>query len=219
MRIETDERGRQFELQFDAVATNATVWVNGILVHRNWSGYNGSNINITPYIRYGDELNTIAVRADAVPMEGWWYEGAGIYRHAWLIKTAPLHIVTDGVHATPRQDKDGKWTIPVAVTVKNGGNTPATATVEVMLRDPAGKMVATGHSKLTVTVLAKGVAQLPLAIAAPQLWSLEHPQLYEVTTRIVQGGRAIDEVSLKTGCATCASIPPKVCSSTATTLS
>ena len=33
-------------------------------------------------------------------MEGWWYEGAGIYRHVWLVKRAPVHIVTDGVHAT-----------------------------------------------------------------------------------------------------------------------
>ena len=199
VRIEPVERGRQFELQFDAIATNATVWVNGILVHRNWSGYNGNNINITPYIRYGDELNTIAVRADAVPMEGWWYEGAGIYRHAWLVKTAPLHIVTDGVHATPRQSKDGKWTIPVAVTVKNGGKTAASATVEVTLRDPSGKVVATRQSKLAVPVLAQGVARLPLEIAKPQLWSLENPQLYQVTTRIVQGGKAVDEVTLNTG--------------------
>jgi beta-galactosidase len=107
LRIEPAERGRQFELQFDAIATHATVWVNGILVHRNWSGYNGSNINITPYLRYGDEMNTIAVRADAVPMEGWWYEGAGIYRHAWLVKRAPLHIATDGLHATPRRTRRG----------------------------------------------------------------------------------------------------------------
>ena len=26
--------------------------------------------------------------------EGWWYEGCGIYRHVWLIKTDRLHVAT-----------------------------------------------------------------------------------------------------------------------------
>jgi beta-galactosidase len=80
------DRGRHVELQFDAIATHSTVWVNGIVVNRNWSGYNGRNIDITPYLRYGEDVNTIAVRVDADAMEGWWYEGAGIYRHTWLVK-------------------------------------------------------------------------------------------------------------------------------------
>ncbi|MFP5392846.1 MAG: sugar-binding domain-containing protein, partial [Gammaproteobacteria bacterium] len=138
VRLDASDRGRHVELQFDAIATHATVWVNGILVHRNWSGYNGSNIDITPYLRYGDDLNTIAVRADAVPMEGWWYEGAGIYRHAWLVKTAPVHVITDGVHAAPRQDRNGRWSIPLEVTVTNSGKAPAEAMVEVALHDPTG---------------------------------------------------------------------------------
>ncbi len=199
LRIEPAERGRQFELQFDAIATHATVWVNGILVHRNWSGYNGSNINITPYLRYGDEMNTIAVRADAVPMEGWWYEGAGIYRHAWLVKRAPLHIATDGLHATPRRSPQGRWTIPVAVTLKNGGKAGASAIVEVTLRDPSGVLVASRRSKIQVPVLAQAVAQLPLAIDKPLLWSLEHPQLYQVSAKVIQNGATIDETSLNTG--------------------
>lgn len=199
LRIEAHERGRQFELQFDAIATHATVWVNGILVHRNWSGYNGSNINITPYLRYGDEMNTIAVRADAVPMEGWWYEGAGIYRHAWLVKRAPLHIVTDGLHATPRLSPQGQWSIPVAVTLKNGGKATTSAVVEVALRDPSGALVATRRSKVQVPVLAQEVVRLPLQIAKPALWSLQQPQLYQVSARVIQNGTAVDETSLHTG--------------------
>ena len=36
--------------------------------------------NITEYLNYGEE-NLICVRADATLEEGWFYEGAGIYRH------------------------------------------------------------------------------------------------------------------------------------------
>src|SRR5438552_962798 len=59
VQLPAADRGRHIELQFDAVATNSTVWVNGIVINRNWSGYNGRNIDITPYLRYGDEVNTI----------------------------------------------------------------------------------------------------------------------------------------------------------------
>ncbi|MET0356216.1 MAG: sugar-binding domain-containing protein, partial [Cellvibrio sp.] len=139
LRVEEADRGRHFELQFDAIATHSTVWVNGNVVSRNWSGYNASYIDITPYLRYGDTLNTIAIRADANPMEGWWYEGAGIYRHAWLVKRSPVHIITDGVHATPRQPADGKltgtWQIPVEVTLDNSGKQPADVNVQVTVFD------------------------------------------------------------------------------------
>ena len=40
--------------------------------------------------------NVLVVRVDASLDEGWFYEGAGIYRHAWLTKTAPVHIAQLG---------------------------------------------------------------------------------------------------------------------------
>ncbi len=199
LKVDPAERGRHFELQFDAIATHATVWVNGNVVHRNWSGYNGNNIDITPYLRYGEATNTIAVRDDASAMEGWWYEGAGMYRHAWLVKTAAVHVVTDGVHATPRLGKDGTWRIPVEVTLENSGTKDADVTVEVTVRDPAGKLVATQTRPAHVAVLGQAVAQLPLAIPAPVLWSVAQPRLYQVSTRILQAGKAVDEVALHTG--------------------
>ena len=199
LRVDPSERGRHFELQFDAIATHAEVWVNGNVVHRNWSGYNASNIDITPFLRYGDDVNTIAVRADASTMEGWWYEGAGMYRHAWLVKTNPVHVVTDGVHATPHQDKDGKWNLPVEVTLENSGKQAAAATVEVTVYDPAGRQVAHRSVAAQVGVLANATVKLPLPIAAPALWSLEKTNLYRVVTRVLQASQPVDEVALQTG--------------------
>src|SRR5450830_34261 len=199
LRVDESERGRHMALRFDAIATHATVWVNGNLVHRNFSGYNASDIDITPYLRYGDVGNTIAVRVDADAMEGWWYEGAGIYRHTWLVKTDAVHVATDGLHATPRQDKAGRWHIPAAVTVNNSGERPARVTVDVEVADPAGNVVKRGSSRVAVPVLRDAVARIDLPIAAPQLWSLENTRLYRVTATVRQDGQAIDQVSLHTG--------------------
>ena len=43
--LDESERGKHFELQFDGVATHATVWVNGLLVDRNFCGYNSYQID------------------------------------------------------------------------------------------------------------------------------------------------------------------------------
>lgn len=199
LKVDAADRGKHFELQFDAIATHATVWVNGNVVNRNWSGYNASYIDITPYLRYGDAMNTIAIRVDAEAMEGWWYEGAGIYRHSWLVKRSPLHVMTDGVHATPRLVKDKQWSIPVAVTLNNSGKTAGDAIVEVTVYDPAGKQVAQRTAPARVGVLANSVVQLPLTINDPALWSIEKTNLYRVTTRVLQAGKAVDETTLHTG--------------------
>lgn len=203
LRVDESERGRHFELQFGAIATHSTVWVNGNVVNRNWSGYNSTYIDITPYLRYGDAMNTIAIRADANAMEGWWYEGAGMYRHAWLVKTNPVHIITDGVHATPRQPIDGRldgnWQIPVEVTLENSGKQAADVSIEVTLFDPQGKQVAKQTKALSVPVLTQATAQVPIAITAPALWSVEQTNLYRVTTQVTQNGKKVDENSLNTG--------------------
>ena len=49
--------------------------------------------DITDYINFGKD-NVVVVRADATQYEGWFYEGAGIYRHVWLNKYNNLHIET-----------------------------------------------------------------------------------------------------------------------------
>ena len=80
-RLAEADQGKHIKLQFEGIATHATVWVNGLLVHRNVCGYTPFQIDLTPLVNFGDQLNTIAVRVEAVPMEGWWYEGGAW--HEW----------------------------------------------------------------------------------------------------------------------------------------
>lgn len=196
--LPASDLGRHIELQFDAIATHSTVWINGIVVNRNWSGYNGRAIDLTPYLRYGDEVNTIAVRVDAEVMEGWWYEGAGIYRHTWLVKRDALHIATDGVHANPVQ-QGGRWTIPVTVEVENSAETARQGQVEVSVFDPSGAVVARASATVQTGVLGKASAQMTLALGKPRLWTLEHPELYRVRAVLRAGTRELDRAELHAG--------------------
>ena len=110
-------------------------------------------IDITPYATYGDNINTIAVRVDAEAQEGWWYEGAGIYRHTWLVKRSPLHIITDGVFANPVKKEGEQWEIPVEVSLYNAGGQSADGEVEVTLISPNGKQVQTQLKTVSVVAL------------------------------------------------------------------
>ena len=198
LQLPESDRGRHIELQFDAIATYSTVWVNGVVVNRNWSGYNGRAIDITPFVRYGDDVNTIAVRVDANAMEGWWYEGAGIYRHTWLVKRDALHIATDGLHANPVK-KDGRWTLPVEVTLQSSAKVARSGVVDVSVFDPAGKVVAKTSLHAQVGSLDAAVVRTKLELRRPQLWSLGDPRLYRVSAVLREGAKELDRSELQTG--------------------
>ena len=83
--IPKEDLGRRIHIAFDGVFRNSTVWFNGHYLGIHPSGYLGFEYDVTDYVNYGGE-NTIAVRVDATMEEGWFYEGAGIYRHVWLNK-------------------------------------------------------------------------------------------------------------------------------------
>jgi len=199
LRFDESERGRHLELQLGAAATHATVWFNGTVVDRNFSGYNGINIDLTPFARYGQLTNSLAIRIDANAMEGWWYEGGGLYRHVKLVSRDPVHIATDGLYADPHQNAEGGWTVPVQTTVKNIAERAADIVVEVAISDGEGRVVARGQSRTTVQPLGSQMTEAVLSLGQGALWSVDTPNLYTVEARLVVDGAERDRASVKTG--------------------
>lgn len=197
-KVSEEDKGKHFELQFDGISTYTTIWVNGTILHRNWCGYTSMYIDVTPYITYGDNINTIAVRVDADAQEGWWYEGAGIYRHTWLVKRAPLHIKTDGIFANPVKEGN-KWVIPAEVTLYNSGEEETEANLLLKIISPDGKIVANDRQKVSVKALRENTAKFTFYINNPLLWSPDSPHLYKVIASVEQNGETIDETSTKCG--------------------
>ncbi|HLP77000.1 MAG TPA: beta-galactosidase GalA, partial [Candidatus Paceibacterota bacterium] len=199
-KLDAADHGKNIELQFDGVATRCTVFFNGTEVAHNFCGYTSFHIDVSPLARYGNDVNTIAVRVDAEAMEGWWYEGAGIYRHTWLVKRSPVHVVTDGVYANPVRDAKGKWTIPAEVTLANTGTNAASSLVNVEVFDFAGKRIAGGKSAaVNIVPMDQAVAKISIPVKAPQLWSVGQPNLYTVRTTVLNGGQPVDAVDSTCG--------------------
>ena len=93
--IGKEDLGKHIMLRFDGIFRNATVWLNGFYMGSEPSGYATQVYDVTDYVNYGGD-NLICVRADASLEEGWFYEGAGIYRDVWLEKSALQHVAPFG---------------------------------------------------------------------------------------------------------------------------
>src|SRR6185312_4576457 len=142
--IPTTDQGRRISIRFDGVFRDSKVWVNGFYLGNEQGGYNGFSYDITDYLKYGG-TNTISVRADATMEEGWFYEGAGIYRHVWLIKTAALHMAENGVCVQPRIEgltTDGlsaqNAAVAASITLINQQRHGDTVTLRQTILDSAG---------------------------------------------------------------------------------
>jgi beta-galactosidase len=89
--VDKKDEGKRFEIQFDGIYRNAEIWFNGFYVGTNFSGYVGNSYDVSDYVNFEGD-NVIVIRVDATQYEGWFYEGAGIYRHVWLNVTDKVFI-------------------------------------------------------------------------------------------------------------------------------
>ncbi|WP_428312899.1 beta-galactosidase GalA [Hydrocarboniphaga sp.] len=191
LAIPATAQGQRIALEFDGVFRDSVVWVNGHYLNHEPSGYSSFRVDITDYLHYGGR-NVVAVRVDASTQEGWWYEGAGIYRHVWLTQTSPLHVDHWGtfVRATVNGNRAD---VSVATTVRNDGKQAESFGLEHELRDPEGRVVARASVPARrVAVDASTDVPATLRVTAPKLWSLETPQRYTLTTQVKSGGRVVD---------------------------
>ncbi len=89
--IAASDQGRRIAVEFDGAFRSVLVFVNGCFIGRNDNGYAPFRFDLTDFLSYGAK-NCITLRVDASFGDGWFYEGAGIYRHVWLTKTDALHL-------------------------------------------------------------------------------------------------------------------------------
>ncbi len=214
-----DDLGKRISITFDGVFRDSVVFVNGHWLGRHMSGYTPFTYDLTDYLRYGlanesaaptvalpgvvphkaDELppgrNVIAVRVDASSHEGWWYEGAGIYRHVWLLKTDPLHVARDGVVIRSELTDDfSRARVSIVTTVANQSDSPRRLTVSHSARDDDGAVVGRDEMPLEIGAWQSVEIERRIDIASPRLWSCDSPHLYRLTTALIEAGVARDNV-------------------------
>lgn len=194
--VPKEDEGKRLFVKFDGVFRDCYVWLNGNYTGRHLGGYMGFEQELTEVIKYG-EANTLLVKVDATEYEGWWYEGGGIYRDVWLVKTPSVRIADHGLFAKVTQISPEKKTAKVTVSVELDSNLTVSSSVsaDISLLSPNGKVVAAAKVSGQVQGLETGILSCEFDLEDVSLWELKNTALYTAKATLSSG----DELSVRFG--------------------
>lgn len=189
--VPASDAGRRIWVEFDGAFRDVIVFVNGCFIGRNNNGYAPFRFDLSDFLAYGGP-NVITLRVDASFGDGWFYEGAGVYRHVWLLKTEPVHLTRwDSVVRSHLEGGAARLSLSTSVT--NTGAAPVRARVRWDILGPDGALAARTASE---EALVPADGALPFAadatLAAPHLWSVENPALYTAVAVVESEGKVRD---------------------------
>lgn len=185
--IPESDKGRRILIEFEGIYRDSEVFCNGIYMGHERSGYASSVYDLTEYLDYGSE-NLITVRADASLEEGWFYEGAGIYRNVYLHKTSATSIEPYGVVLKEYRFNPDRSQCTIVSEVKVD---PLSKEKEILvvqsLLDAEGRSVALAYADPQSSVVS-------LDVRSPELWSIDSPYLYTLRTCLYKGDMGIENL-------------------------
>jgi beta-galactosidase len=196
--IPSTDAGRRIFLDFDGAFRSALIFVNGCFIGRNDNGYAPFRFDLTDFIAYGAK-NFVVVRVDASFGDGWFYEGAGIYRHVWLTKTDSIHL--EQWESYVRADITGNAsTLSFGTIVKNLDAHSADPLVRWQVLDADGRTVAVAEAPpQSIAPDSSATYTASATLASPKLWSPESPNLYTAIVTVATAGRTRDAERISFG--------------------
>ena len=196
--VDKSKSNKRFELQFDGIYRNAEIWLNGFYVGSNFSGYLGNSYDVSDYINFEGD-NVLVIRVDATQYEGWFYEGAGIYRHVWLHITDKTFIPQDGVFVHS-EVKGKNAEVTIETTIQNNNLNNSNSFIYSYITDRNGKiLVKTKEQKVNLAILKNQTIKQHLQLKNPELWSLENPYLYRVVSVLKSENQIIHQTKTRFG--------------------
>jgi beta-galactosidase len=208
-------------IEFDGIFHAAIVYLNGRVVARNAEGYLGFQVpidNTTGALRSAGEKNVLAIFVDpdggagfsSVARSGWWYEGAGIYRHARIVRSTTVRIAQNGLVArseiTPSQGTAQRARLTAIATVENAGvdDIPSGVHVSIIVVEKSSGIVvgsATSTPLGLIQANSKIDASAVVVVQSPTLWGPHNPALYDVVAKVVaaDGKHTLDSVNVTHG--------------------
>ena len=195
-------RDKDFMLVFEGTAVNAKFYLNGSLMARSFSAYTETAFNVTDRLYFSDRPNVLAVHINGQTTEGWWYEGAGIYRHVRLYVKEKLHVAHNGIFGKPvlRKGRKNSWNVEIETTVENSHYCNKSGAVRATILE-GDMVVAQGVSKQTSFAYAsKTEVRQTLPVSRPKRWDVDSPNLYTLKIELLdERGEVTDIDSTRIG--------------------
>jgi beta-galactosidase len=193
---QTDQNKRYF-LYFEGANVTTKVYVNGKEAGGHIGGYIGFSIDITNFIKEGN--NAVFVRVDnsydieIIPSQkSDFFIYGGITRDVWLISKYKSSI--DNLKITTPEVSVKKASLQIIASTVNPEHLKDLS-LTVILKNPKGKKVAAK----TVSVTDKTATITFENIKNPELWDTQKPNLYTVTAVLSEKNKVKDSVTEKVG--------------------
>ncbi len=204
-QLDQTDAGKRIWLELDGAYRDCLVFLNGYRIARQESGYSSFRYDITDYVNPG--ANALAIRVDASKFEGWYYEGAGIYRHVWLEKTLPLAVAPEGIFVYCQFSNNipaGPAELHINTRLLDSQDAAPDTTIHYDVISPDGQTAATFDQPTTVQPWLEVEAKSVFNVPNPVLWSPESPKLYKLITTVRSGGQMVDRKETEFGIRTVA---------------
>ncbi|MVN91292.1 sugar-binding domain-containing protein [Mucilaginibacter aquatilis] len=192
-------KSKVVSIYFDGVYKNSEVYLNGKLLGKRPNGFIPFEYELNKHLKYGTK-NTITVKADHSQFaDSRWYTGSGIYRNVYLKLNNPLYIAKWGVKFFTPKVSRSVAEANVEVTLVNKIKENTTINIISDLRDANGMVVASSNQKLFTGNRDSIKSNLSLKVKSPQLWSVNDPNLYQLSVQVKMAGKVISSWKDKVG--------------------
>lgn len=192
-RLMPEDQDKRLTISFEGIATHSVVYLNGHLIYRSFSGYTGFEVDITDFARFGDELNVLAVYVKNHESEGWWYEGAGIYRHVWLIKTGKVSVDTWGTFVRTNRVQTDIWDTIVDTELRNDLDHPVSGHLFSSVYSDSGILLGQTETEFCMESREKRSFKQSITVICPALWSPDAPNMHTLHTQVVVDQDLLDD--------------------------
>ncbi len=200
-KLDESLKDKHLFLCFEGTAVNAEFYFNGSLMERSFSAYTETVFDITDRTYFGEVANILVVYINGLATEGWWYEGAGIYRDVKLYCKDKTHIAHNGVFVNPvlKPNTKNSWTVNVETVIENSKYTDSEVEIEVKLYDKDNLIASSISKKTNCIYAAKTVINQKFNVSRPKRWDIDNPYLYTAVINVIKDGVTIDSDTVRTG--------------------
>ena len=196
--IGNEQKNKRIQIQFEGVYMNADFWLNSEYLGTHPYGYTSFWFDLTSKIKFG-EKNTIVVQVKNEGQNSRWYSGSGIYRHVWLKIFDPVHVSPWGIYIKTTALNAAFARVNINTIVDNESANASQVKLITRVTNPKGVNIGTIESQRLANANTSAQFVQELAVASPELWSIESPSLYTATTDIYIGSNLTDRTETKFG--------------------
>lgn len=189
--VPKEEESQLFYLEFEGIYRNAYIYVNNSFVCRHPYGYGNFYVDITRFLKFGQE-NQLYVIVKNAGSSGRWYTGAGIYRDVKIMKASRVHLACEGIRITTKNADPSVASICAQMEIENRESGTRNVRAEILLKDAKGDVAASNNVPVTICEGSTEKISIPLFVSEPQLWDAETPYLYTYEVRVTVDGILTD---------------------------